>query len=78
MLSVVANVGSRVQEILDSAERIARDIRGEAGASSARLIQERRREADRILEERLREFNSLAQTLALRVEGHRDREHAPH
>ena len=66
---VVANVGSRVQEILDSAERIARDIRGEAEASSARLIEERRREADRILEERLREFNSVAQTLALRVEG---------
>jgi len=33
--SLVANVGGRIQEMLDTAERVAREIRAEAAAATA-------------------------------------------
>jgi len=65
---VVANVGNRVQEILDSAERVAGEIRSEAEAEAKRYLDERRREADLAVADRLREFTDLSQSMAQRVE----------
>jgi hypothetical protein len=65
---VVANVGDRVQEILDAAERIAGEIRAEAEAAADRYLRERRQEAERALEEGVREFTNLTQSLSVRVE----------
>lgn len=63
----VANVGERVQEILDAAERIANEIREEAAQDVARQHDERRREADRIVEDRIRELGTLTEALASRA-----------
>jgi hypothetical protein len=65
---VVTNVGSRIQEILDTAERVASEIRAEAEASSSDYLNERRREADRVVEDRVREFGTMVQSLSLRIE----------
>ncbi len=65
---VVANVGERVQEILDAAERIAGDIRAEAEAAADRYLRERRQEAERAVEDGVREFTNLTQSLSGRVE----------
>jgi hypothetical protein len=65
---VVANVGERVQEILDLAERVAGDIRTEAETASERQIADSRREADRVVDERLGELASLTRSLTGQVE----------
>jgi hypothetical protein len=65
---VVANVGVRVQEILDIAERVASDIRAEAEVAGARQVAESRREADRVVDERIGELASLTRPLSARVE----------
>jgi hypothetical protein len=68
LADVVANVGERVQEILDAAERIAADIRAEAEAAADRHLRERRQEAERAVEQGVREFTNLTQSLSVRVE----------
>ena len=65
---VVANVGDRVQEILDAAERIAGEIRAEAEAAGENYVYERRREAERAVEEGVREFTGLTHSVTARVE----------
>lgn len=65
---LVSNVGQRVQEIIDSAERIATDIRAEAEAASKSYLHDRQREADRAVSERLREFSTVTHSLAGKVE----------
>ena len=65
---VVANVGDRVQEILDTAERIAGEIRAEAEAAGDAYLYERRREAELAVEEGVREFTGLTHSVTARVE----------
>jgi hypothetical protein len=65
---VVANVGSRVQEILDTAERLATEIRAEAQAAGDNYLYERRREAEQAVEDGVREFTGLTHSVAARVE----------
>jgi hypothetical protein len=65
---VVANVGDRVQEILDAAERIAGEIRADAEAAGENYVNERRREAERAVEEGVREFTGLTHSVTARVE----------
>jgi hypothetical protein len=64
---VVANVGDRVQEILDTAERVAVQIRAEAEAAATEYLEQRRAEADRAAEDRLRQLKALTQSLAARA-----------
>lgn len=66
---VVTNVGHRIQQILDTAEQAAADIRAEAEAASASYVRERQYEADRLVEERAREFTNLTHSLSARIEG---------
>jgi len=61
-------VGERVQEIVDSAERVAEEIRAEAEASAASYLRERRREADRLVEEGTRELAERTRVLSERAE----------
>jgi hypothetical protein len=65
---VVANVGDRIQEIIDTAERIAGEIRADAEAAGDAYLEERRREADRLVEAGVREFTDVTNSLAVRVE----------
>jgi hypothetical protein len=67
----LAGVGDRVQEILDDAERAAEEIRAEAEeiraaaeTASAEYLAERRREADRLVEERLERLGELTESLS--------------
>jgi len=61
-------VGERVQEIVDSAERVAEEIRTEAETSAASYLRERRREADRLVEEGTRELAERTRVLSERAE----------
>lgn len=66
---ILAGVSERVQELLDSAERTAIEIRSEAEAASKRHLEERREEADRVFGERLRELQRVARSLSTRTSG---------
>jgi len=65
--SVVAEVGSRVQEVLDTAERVAGEIQAESEAAAATHVQDRQREADRVVQERMAELDAITQSLAARA-----------
>ncbi|MDQ2676558.1 MAG: hypothetical protein M3Y34_07085 [Actinomycetota bacterium] len=65
--SLVANVGGRIQEMLDTAERVAAEIRTEAEAAGKAYLQERQVEADRIVQERMTELDAVTQSLAARA-----------
>lgn len=65
---VVADVGDRVQEILDAAERVAGDIRADAEARAERYLEERRADADELVGERVGELAELTRTLKTRLE----------
>ena len=64
---IVANVGGRIQEILDTAERVADEIQAEADAAGQTYVEERRREADRIVQERMAELDAITELLAARA-----------
>ena len=66
---VVANVGDRIQEILDTAERVAGEIRAEAEAAAADYLFEQRQAADRIVEERMDDLAAVTQSLSTRAMG---------
>jgi len=65
--SLVANVGGRIQEILDTAERVAGEIRADAEATGATFMQDRQREADRVVQERMAELDAITELLAARA-----------
>ncbi len=67
--SLVANVGERIQELLDAAERVAGRIQDDAETAAAEHQQQRRAETDRMIGERIREFDSIGRSLAGSVEG---------
>jgi len=65
--SLVANVGGRIQEMLDTAERVAGEIRADAEAAGRTYLQERQGEADRVVQERMAELDQITQSLAARA-----------
>jgi hypothetical protein len=65
---VVTNLGGRIQEIVDTAERVVEEIRAEAEAAAQEYLDARRREADRVMEGRLREFGAVTRDLSARIE----------
>jgi hypothetical protein len=65
--SLVANVGARIQEMLDTAERVAGEIRADAEAAGRTYLQERQRDADRVVQERMAELDQITQSLAARA-----------
>ena len=65
--SLVANVGGRIQEMLDTAERVAGEIRTDAEAAGRADLQERQREADRLVQERREELDAITQSVAARA-----------
>lgn len=65
--SLVANVGGRIQEMLDMAERVAEEVRAEAQAAGVTYLKDRQREADRIVQERMAELDAVTQSLAARA-----------
>jgi hypothetical protein len=60
----VGEATERIHEIIDAAERVASDIRGDAEAEARTYIAERRAEADRAAEERSRSLDQLTKSLA--------------
>jgi hypothetical protein len=65
--SLVANVGGRIQEMLDTAERVAGEIRADAEAAGRTYVQDRQREADRVVQERMAELDAITKSLAART-----------
>ena len=65
--SLVANVGGRIQEMLDTAERVAGEIRADAETAGRTYLAERQREADRLVQERMAELDAITQSLAARA-----------
>ncbi len=63
----VSNVGNRIQEMLDTAERVADEIRADAEAAAANYVHEQRREADRVVSDRARELIELTESLSMRA-----------
>jgi hypothetical protein len=63
----VSEATTRIEEIIDAAERVAEAIRAEAEADARRLVAEREREVDRMAEERARELGELAGLLTERA-----------
>ena len=64
---LVANIGERIQEIVETAERAAAEIQAEAEAAAAKYLQERQREADQVVQERMAELDSITELLAARA-----------
>lgn len=67
--SVVTDVGVRIQEMLDAAERVAGDIRRDAEAAGEEYLQKRQREADEVVRQRINELETITQSLAARATG---------
>ena len=65
--SLVADVGGRIQEILDTAERVAGEIRADAETAGRTYLLERQREADQVVQERMSELDQITQSLAARA-----------
>ena len=65
--SLVANVGGRIQEMLDTAERVAGEIRADAETAGRTYLQDRQREADQLVQERMAELDAITQSLAARA-----------
>lgn len=63
----VSEATARIEEIIDTAERVAEGIRAEAEAEARRHVAEREREVDRMAEERARELGELAGLLTERA-----------
>jgi hypothetical protein len=63
----VSEATARIEEIIDTAERVAEGIRAEAEAEARRRLAEREREVDRMAEERARELGELAGLLTERA-----------
>jgi hypothetical protein len=63
----VSEATARIEEIIDTAERVAEGIRAEAEAEARRHVAEREREVDRLAEERARELAELAGLLTERA-----------
>jgi len=66
--AAVANAGERVQDILDTAERVAAQIQADAEAAAARHLEKRRLEADQIVERRIDDLAELTRGLKGRLE----------
>jgi hypothetical protein len=63
----VSEATARIEEIIDTAERVAEEIRAEAEADARRHVAERERDVDRMAEERARELGELAGLLTERA-----------
>lgn len=66
--SVVADAGDRVQEILDTAERVAGNIQADAETAAERYLEERRAEADGLVEQRIDELAVVSRAVKARIE----------
>jgi hypothetical protein len=64
----ISSAAEKIQEIVDVAERVALDIRAEAETEAARYREDRRREADALVEERTRRFEELSASLSEHAE----------
>jgi hypothetical protein len=60
----VTEATERIHEIIDAAEKVASEIRAEAEAEAEKYLADRRREADRAVEERTESLDRLTKTLA--------------
>jgi hypothetical protein len=60
----VSSVAEKIQEILDAAERVARDIEAEAEVEAARYRKDRVREADALITERADRLKGLSTSLS--------------
>ncbi len=60
----VSEATDRIHEIIDAAEKVASEIRTEAEVEAQKYLAERRREADRAVEERTESLDRLTKTLA--------------
>jgi hypothetical protein len=63
----VSEATARIEEVIDAAERAAESIRAEAEAEASRYLEDRRHEADRVVEERTRELDELSRVLSERA-----------
>lgn len=59
----VSAVGERIQEIIDTAERVAAEIQADAERQAREYLAERRREADRLVESRAAELAEMRNVL---------------
>ena len=66
---LVADVGMRIQEMLDTAERAAGEIRANAEAAGAAYLRDRQREAEELVQGRMAELDTITQSLAARAAG---------
>lgn len=62
----VTRAASRIQEIIDVAERVAGDIRADAEAEAQTYLAERKREADRLVETRAAELSQISSDMLQR------------
>jgi uncharacterized phage infection (PIP) family protein YhgE len=63
-----AAASEKIQAIIDTAERVANEIQTEADAEARRYLDERRREADRLAEERIGQLSQLSRSLVRRID----------
>lgn len=66
--SSVSSASERIQEVIDTAERVAGEIQAEARVEARHYAEERRRETDREAEERTAKLSELSDTMVQRVE----------
>jgi hypothetical protein len=60
----VTETTGRIQEIIDAAERVAAQIRGEAEADAQSYLEQQRRAADHVVSERVEELAAFADELS--------------
>jgi hypothetical protein len=60
----ISSVAEKIQEIVDTAERVARDIRADAEADAARYRADRQREADALMADRAARLRELSTSLS--------------
>ena len=64
---LAGDAGVRLQEVVDTAERVAAEIRADVEAATALYAKERRREADLLAEERLRALGEISHSISARA-----------
>lgn len=62
--AAVTFAGERIQELIDTAERVGEEVRADAELSAAHRLREVMRGADRLLEDRQRGLTRLTESLA--------------
>jgi hypothetical protein len=68
----ISSVGEKIQEIIDAAERAAREIEAGAEADAARYRKERLREADALVTDRVARLKELSASLSEQADKVRD------